>query len=80
MQIEITAKYKNSVALAINDESEITNVQILFDADEIDCEHYDCENPTAPYVLFIDWSPAQSIPAECLSHQTQALRDFVAAI
>lgn len=87
MKIKIVAKSENTITLAVDSDifdsydSEFTNIEVQFNNDpDIVCEHDSCENQSAPYILFLDWSPAQSIPAECLAHQPQALREFVAAI
>lgn len=87
IQISILEKTETTLKLEIDpklfddfDADENYLVEIDFAATDFYCEHDDCENPdepTGPSVSFLDWSPVQSVPANCLSHQPQTLIDFV---
>lgn len=85
-QIRISEKSETTITLAVDAslfddfDSEILNIEIDLAADDFDCEHDDCEIASGPSVSFLDWSPAQSVPTFCLSHQPQALIDFVATL
>ena len=89
-QINIIEKTDDTLTLTIDplvfndtdaaDANELYNVQINFADDDFDCEHDDCVEPSLPSISFLDMSPVQSIMTNCLSHQPQALRDFIAAL
>jgi len=89
-QIKIIKKTDDTLTLEIDplvfddtdaaDDNELYNVEINFADDDFDCEHDDCTEQTLPSVSFLDMSPVQSIMTNCLSHQPQALRDFIAAL
>jgi|LakMenEpi03Aug12_release.lakeMendotaPanAssembly.Ray.scaffolds.fasta_scaffold359974_3 hypothetical protein len=89
-QIKIIKKTDDTLTLEIDplvfddtdaaDDNELYNVEINFADDDFDCEHDDCVESSLPSISFLDMSPVQSIMTNCLSHQPQALRDFIAAL
>jgi hypothetical protein len=89
-QIKIIEKTADALVLEIDpmlfndldaaENNDVYNVQINFTDTDYDCEFDDCAEQTLPSVSFLDDSPVQSIMTNCLSHQPQALRDFIAAL
>lgn len=84
-QIKITDTATNAMTLEIDptifndfDTDENYNCEINFAGSDFDCEHESCENQTLPTISFLDWSPAQSIMTNCLSHYP-VINDFVSA-